>query len=149
MEALWGAMTFFQDYLYNDPTEGFLQPNPQAAMLFSPWVYIPTHLPLGQTSQIVWHIHARAFKAARLVMQTLEVWTDTKSCRDISRLVISIWGQDHQYKCHYKLCGYTATPGLGLQTGRVSFVILPEEGWLGTCRNQWFFCKYNQIQMSI
>ena len=65
-------------------------------------VYIPTHLPqshnfhshwidlprtlLKVTSQIVWHIHAMAFKAAWWVMQALEFWADTKSCRDLSHL---------------------------------------------------------------
>ena len=29
-------MTVFQDHLCNDPTEGFLQPNPHTAMLFHP-----------------------------------------------------------------------------------------------------------------
>ena len=36
MEALWGEMTTFQDNLCNDPTEGFLQPNPHPTMLFYP-----------------------------------------------------------------------------------------------------------------
>ena len=29
-------MTVFHDHLYNDPTEGFFQPNPHTAMLFHP-----------------------------------------------------------------------------------------------------------------
>jgi len=32
-------MTVFQDYLCNDPTEGFLQPNPHTTMLFPLGVY--------------------------------------------------------------------------------------------------------------
>ena len=63
--------------------------------VFTLWVCIPIHLPLshpfcshwtnlqGVASQIVWHIPAIA---AWRVMQTLEVWADTKSCRDTSHL---------------------------------------------------------------
>ena len=82
---------------------GLSQSNPHTAMLFfTLWVYIPTHLPpshsfyshwinlprtlLKVTSQIVWQIHAMAFKAAWWVMQALEFWADTKSCRDLSHL---------------------------------------------------------------
>ena len=95
-------MTVFQDHLCNDPTEGFFSAKPtHSHAVFTLWVYIPTYLPLSHlfcshlprklvevTSLIAWHIQcmlAIAFKAAR-VMQTLEVWADTKSCRDISRL---------------------------------------------------------------
>jgi len=66
-------MTVFQDHLCNDPTEGFLQPNPHTAMLFSPFgcIYQPTspcptlsaHTePISQGNcwkwhhKIVWHI---------------------------------------------------------------------------------------------
>jgi len=37
-------MTVFQEHLYNDPAEGFLQPNPHTAMLLSPFgcIYQPT-----------------------------------------------------------------------------------------------------------
>jgi len=71
----------------------------QSPVVFTLWVCTPIHLPLFHpfcshwtnlprillevASQIVWHIHAIA---AWRVMQTLEVWADTKSCRDISRL---------------------------------------------------------------
>jgi len=33
-------MTVFQDHLYNDPTEAFIQPYPHTATLFSPFGYI-------------------------------------------------------------------------------------------------------------
>ena len=39
MEALWGAMTVFQDHFRNVPTEEFLQPNPHTTMLLSPFGY--------------------------------------------------------------------------------------------------------------
>ena len=80
------------------PYWGILQLKPHTALLFSPFGYIyqptspcptvsahtePIRLPmilLEVTSQIVWHIHAIA---AWRVLQTLEVWADTKSCWDI------------------------------------------------------------------
>ena len=75
-------------------------------MLFSPFgcIYVPTHLPLSHpfcshwtnlprtllevTSQIFdTYNYAIAFKAAWQVMQTLEVWADTKSCWELFNLV--------------------------------------------------------------
>ena len=82
----------------------FLQPNPHTAVLFSPFecIYQPTTpvppflLPLNQypkeiagsdiTNCLTHTMYAIAFKAAWRVMQTLEIWADTKSCQDISRL---------------------------------------------------------------
>jgi len=40
-------ITVFQDYLYNDPTEGFFTAKPtHSRAVFTLWVYIPTHLPV-------------------------------------------------------------------------------------------------------
>ena len=101
MEALRCEMTHFQDYLCNDPTERFLQPNPLTAMhaICTLWVYIPTHLhlpppfllTLNQSPKEIarndiincltyYTMYAIAFKAARRVIQILEVWADIKLC---------------------------------------------------------------------
>ena len=97
-------MTVFQDHLCNDPTEGFFTAKPtHSRAVFTLWVYIPTHLPcptlsvptepIPQGNCWKWHhklfdtyMYAIAFKAAWRVMQTLEIWADTKSCQDISCL---------------------------------------------------------------
>jgi len=84
-------MTVFQDYWCNDPTEGFLQPNPRTAMLFSLFgcIYQPTspvllflltlnHSPKETagndiTNCLTHTMQAIAFKAARRVIQRLEI----------------------------------------------------------------------------
>ena len=85
-------MTVFQNMtLLRD----FTAKSTHSPAVFTLWVFIPIHLrvPLSHpfcshwanlprtllevASQIVWHIHAIV---AWWVMQTLEVWADTKSC---------------------------------------------------------------------
>jgi len=146
MEALWGEMT-----LCNDPTEGFLQPNPHTAMLFSPFgcIYQPTspcptlsaHTePTSQGNCWKWH-HilfdtynvCYSIKAAWRVMQTLEIWADTKSFRDILCLF-------KDYLVYFPNCrwlkmamsslqGDTLWPCSLLQTSEEN-LIMPEPWWV-------------------
>ena len=100
-------MTVFQDHLYNDPTEGFFQPNPHTAMFSPLGVYTnppppvpPFLLILNQSpkeiagndiTNCLTHIQC-TLKHLKLHASYVDIGglTDTKLCRDISRLFKTI-----------------------------------------------------------